>query len=64
MAKLLLVLVVLGFLHNWFAVDIRINHTKHEFAVQLIVNNFKHVSADSLLEIANRYLFGRCFVAL
>jgi hypothetical protein len=59
MIKFMVVLVVLAFFHNLFAVDIHFNHAKHEFAVQLIVNDCQHMQLAKLLNLAGHYLVPR-----
>jgi hypothetical protein len=62
MIKFMLVLVLLAFLHNLFAVDIHINHVKREFAVQLIVNDCQRASLDKVLKFAAHYFMPRGLV--
>jgi hypothetical protein len=62
MIKIMAVLVVLAFLHNLFAVDIHINHAKHEFNVQLVLNDCQHASVDKALKLAAHYLLPRGLV--
>jgi len=58
-AKLLVVVVMLAFFHNLFAVDIRINQAKHEFAMQLVFNDYQHMQLAKLLKLAGHYLVPR-----
>lgn len=54
--NLVVLLFLLAFLHNVFAVDIRINHATHQIGVQLIFNDLPHVSAVKVLQYAGHFL--------
>ena len=54
-AEIMVAVVVLAFMHNWFSVDIHINHARHEVAVQLIVNDVQHMPVQKLLKLAGYY---------
>lgn len=64
MTKFMMVLVVLAFFHNLFAVDIHINQAKHEFAVKLTLNEAHRIPVDRLLKLAGHYFLPQGNVSL